>query len=292
MNRALDESNAVHCLGNGKICAYAKGLDWFEIFGSYYSAPTGVSLLFNGDRELCLETKRKPETAIWTYEVRNAKESLGTLTEFADSTDPIVYRNIKFHQPMSFQLVADQVEKFYFVPEETLQIKNFYYGEIPEGTSFCIYSIDGEKRRGFVTDKVLYFGFVATGDACVTKETLTLLNIQISDGTMALFYGEDFYVLVEYAQKVNLTDFSVHLQNAEAWWLACSANRKRNYSVADRELAEMIDDTYVLIKTQQSCSGGVLACYPYHLAYIRDNYGVNRGLLAMGAYDESKALLI
>ena len=57
------------------------------------------------------------------------------------------------------------------------------------------------------------------------------------------------------------------------------------------KLLQTIDDVAVLIKTQQSAEGGVLAGYPYPLAYVRDQYGVSRGLSTLGYFDEAKAIL-
>ncbi|MBQ8752616.1 MAG: hypothetical protein IJZ13_05890, partial [Clostridia bacterium] len=51
------------------------------------------------------------------------------------------------------------------------------------------------------------------------------------------------------------------------------------------------DDVYVLIRTRQSVTGGVLACYRGHMSYVRDNYGTLRGLLAMGAVTEAREML-
>ena len=79
------------------------------------------------------------------------------------------------------------------------------------------------------------------------------------------------------------------LRVALCFWTAASAERKQ--TTAAGALSKMCDDIFVLIKTQQSRSGGVLAGYPYHLAYLRDNYGVHRGLLAMGAFTEARSLL-
>jgi hypothetical protein len=56
-------------------------------------------------------------------------------------------------------------------------------------------------------------------------------------------------------------------------------------------LLQAIDDVAVLIKAQQSAEGAVLAGHNYHMAYVRDQYGVARGLLAMGHVAEARAIL-
>jgi hypothetical protein len=60
----------------------------------------------------------------------------------------------------------------------------------------------------------------------------------------------------------------------------------------DRDrLATAVEDVAVLIKGQQSAEGGVLAGHAYHLCYVRDQYGVSRGLLALGLVAEAKRIL-
>ena len=46
-----------------------------------------------------------------------------------------------------------------------------------------------------------------------------------------------------------------------------------------------------LIRAQQGQNGGVLAGHNYHLAYVRDQYGTFRGLLAMGCLEEAAAIV-
>jgi hypothetical protein len=60
----------------------------------------------------------------------------------------------------------------------------------------------------------------------------------------------------------------------------------------DKQLIlDQIDHVAVLLKTQQSVEGAVLAGHFYHLGYVRDQYGVSRGFLALGYYEEAKKIL-
>jgi hypothetical protein len=47
----------------------------------------------------------------------------------------------------------------------------------------------------------------------------------------------------------------------------------------------------VLVKVQQSAEGAVLAGHAYHMAYVRDQYGVGRGLLALGLTSAARKIL-
>jgi hypothetical protein len=57
------------------------------------------------------------------------------------------------------------------------------------------------------------------------------------------------------------------------------------------ELLRTIDDVSVMIKTQQSAEGSVIAGYPYPLGYVRDQYGVSRCLLKLGYIGEARKIL-
>ena len=52
-----------------------------------------------------------------------------------------------------------------------------------------------------------------------------------------------------------------------------------------------MEDTALQIRAQQHKDGGVQAGHNYHLAYVRDQYGVARGLIAMGAWQEARKIL-
>ena len=71
------------------------------------------------------------------------------------------------------------------------------------------------------------------------------------------------------------------------------AQFKSTHLTGDRlqEFTEAVDDIGVLIRSQQGVQGGVLAGIMYHMAYVRDQYGVFRGLLAMGHTAEARKIL-
>ncbi len=78
------------------------------------------------------------------------------------------------------------------------------------------------------------------------------------------------------------------LERTDKYWQEFTArridfNKILPASLPQRDkLIRTIDEVAVLIKAQQSSEGAVLAGYPYPLGYVRDQYGVSRGLLALG----------
>jgi hypothetical protein len=87
------------------------------------------------------------------------------------------------------------------------------------------------------------------------------------------------------------------LESVRKYWRSFTA-RRHNFAdkIPDgykykKRMLEAIDSVSVLIKCQQSASGGVMAGHHYNLAYVRDMSGVMRGLLALGYIDEAKSIL-
>ena len=99
MRKTPEENKTVHCLGNGRACAYARGLDLFQLFGPDYSAPNAAQLLFEGGENIAFESERIPETAVWHHRVFDAGQPLGDITEFAAAAEPIILREIRFSRP-------------------------------------------------------------------------------------------------------------------------------------------------------------------------------------------------
>lgn len=60
---------------------------------------------------------------------------------------------------------------------------------------------------------------------------------------------------------------------------------------ASGELAQVVEDYWYAYQSHHSCRGGSISHILWNLNYIRDNYGMSRGLLAMGLQDEARAQL-
>jgi hypothetical protein len=109
--------------------------------------------------------------------------------------------------------------------------------------------------------------------------------------------GNDYPGCVENTTKTMAGDYGLLLEQTRKTWHEFTASRKdfektlpANTPQRER-LLQAIDDVAVLIKTQQAREGSVLAGYNYHLGYIRDQYGVSRGLLKMGHVKDAKAIM-
>ena len=81
------------------------------------------------------------------------------------------------------------------------------------------------------------------------------------------------------------------LVSTRKYWRSFTARRLKAKPLGKQtppEVAEALDSTAVLIKSQQSSTGGIMAGPVFAMAYIRDQYGDARGMLALGMLDEAK----
>ena len=58
-----------------------------------------------------------------------------------------------------------------------------------------------------------------------------------------------------------------------------------------QKVSAACESVAILIKNQQSVSGGVQAGYPFELAYVRDMSGTMRGMLSLGMVEEARKIL-
>ncbi|MDD6210228.1 MAG: hypothetical protein PUB21_06445 [Bacteroidales bacterium] len=85
-------------------------------------------------------------------------------------------------------------------------------------------------------------------------------------------------------------------KESEAGWMRYVRNQTvlPSHCLKSKEtenLNQIIDDISILIKSQQSDCGGILAGHAYYLAYVRDQYGASRALLALGHQKEARKIL-
>ena len=164
MRKTPEENKTVHCLGNGRACAYARGLDLFQLFGPDYSAPNAAQLLFEGGENIAFESERIPETAVWHHRVFDAGQPLGDITEFAAAAEPIILREIRFSRPARFRLDADAAAGFIRPLRKRSESRIFISAKSPRTARFTFTASTGTGGAAFsVRGRPLYFGFLAVG---------------------------------------------------------------------------------------------------------------------------------
>ena len=254
------DNGAVHVLGGGRMMVYAVGPELIQILGTPYSAESFGSLTLPGV-DTC-RSERQAGAAIWRHYLDNGS----ILTDVADSEEAGFLRYIQASTPFTLVLTVGKA----FVCTERGDIATF---RTPEGTWFFVYKTTLNVCRSFGV----------SGEAEAVWTAADTCEIRVRPGESTLCFAND----PETARRLLATPQETVLARTAAWWQEYLAQRRP----VPPEVAELYENVAILIKCQQGEDGGVLAGYPFHLAYIRDQYGVVRGLLKMGFYAEAKAVL-
>jgi len=141
-----------------------------------------------------------------------------------------------------------------------------------------------------------YYRLRISGNATLlpVDSTGKKLRLRLFPGNskIVVIAGESVAKLDKRTNIINSISTDSLLSMTRKDWLKFSAAHQRiSEKMNVPSLKNAIDDISVLIKSQQGADGGVLAGYAYHMGYVRDQYGVSRGLLAMGHYEEAKKIL-
>ncbi|MCX6227175.1 MAG: hypothetical protein NTV01_20905, partial [Bacteroidia bacterium] len=152
----------------------------------------------------------------------------------------------------------------------------------------------------YVYPRILYSQILTSGNATIQSVPGTgYIDIICEPGTSYLYLigGPEYPDVMKNTQRILETSQDILLSRTNRYWEDFTKRRKDFTDIlpavtpSRSKLLQTIDVVAVLLKTQQSIQGAVLAGYPYPLGYIRDQYGVSRGLLALGLNAEAKSIL-
>ncbi len=269
----------IHALGNGRIGAYECGPDIIQVFGPPYSAPTLGSLVTeSGDSEWV--SSREPGAAIWIH-----TSPFGLLHDFVASSDPVLVRKIDASAPLNFTLQLNPASRVSFSPNAS-----HLTCEIPAGVFFY---------PPYPYPRPVFYRLAWEGEVQPRRTDEHTFCFECLPGHSRLFIcgGPEYPQAVENLEAAQSTGVADLLAGTRAAWQAYATahavwqDRLPAALPQRSRLLQAIDDVAVLIRAQQSSEGGVLAGHNYHLCYVRDQYGVSRGLLALGHTAEAQAIL-
>ncbi len=287
-------NGSVHCLGNGRLCVYGQGPDVIQIFGSPYSTTNIGRISLKQDGVTC-QSRRVTGTAIWEHRIFSEGAPIAVMTDFVDNEHPCFVRRVETTVPL----------EFVFYPESGLRIagnaammqkagaKDGFLIETPIGkpsVPFGLYPIPFAFFHQFAWQGEVDAVSNQAGDGTVFK---------FSPGQSILYVtgGPELVTCMEHMSAVLSEDYTSLLSHTRSWW-SDFTSKGRNFTkeLPDNipmraQLLQILDDVAVMIKAQQAAEGGVLAGYPYHLGYVRDQYGVHRGLISLGHAEMSRDIL-
>jgi hypothetical protein len=292
---APDETNgSVHCLGNGRLCVYGHGPDIIQIFGSPYSTTTigGISLDKKG---VTCQSRRVIGTAIWEHRIIQDGSTVAVMTDFVDSERPCFVRQVETKVPL----------EFVFAPESGLRLAS--NGAMMKSTGakdgFLIETPIGKPSVPFGNYPIpfaFFHQFAWRGEVEVgpiQSDVPAIIKFYPGQSTLYVTGGPELAVCMDHMKAILTCDYASMIAHTLSWWVDFTA-KGRNFSkelpgtIPFRErLVQILDDVAVMIKVQQAAEGGVLAGYPYHLGYVRDQYGVHRGVASLGHQEMSRDIL-
>ena len=272
---------SIHCLGNGRLCAYEQGPQIIQVFGPPYSSPVLGALTVDLPAGVEVQSQREPGAAIWTHVLRVQGAPVAEMTDFVDAHLPCLVRRIRTSIPLRLHLAPDPACTIINNRRRLAHGAGACLFEVAAGTSF--YSRYPYPRPVFY--QVAWRGAVEPLDGvtwtCQPGDT----------GWLYISGGPEYPQTIEHSEAALALAGEDLLTRTRAHWQTFTHSRRDALGALSAPLAQARDDVTVLIKAQQSAEGGVLAGHNYHLCYVRDQYGVSRGLLAAGYYAEAQAIL-
>ena len=284
------DNGSIHCLGNGKLCVYEQGPNLVQVFGPPYSGTAFFKLWLEMDTAVETHSTRQPGAAIWTHQVTASGRAAGQITDLVDAELPVLVRRMELSAALRFRLVVEEPVK---IVENGASLANCDGGlllEVPAGKYY--YHI-------YPFPTVLYHQIAWRGPVTLTKVGPASYDITAGPGLCEFFFagGPDYPETVTHAEAALAEPFAGLLARTQRAWAAFTG-AGRNFDALlppdlpqRAHLLQTIDDVAVLIKSQQSQEGGILAGHNYHMAYVRDQYGTSRALLALGHIAEARAVL-
>ncbi len=292
-NEGIDDGS-ITPIGNGVLMVYEQGPDIIQVFGPPYSAPSSLQLLMIDEKSnLIVKSRREKNTAIWHHNVYVNDTLIAHMIDYMVPEKGIFIRDIDAKKELYFK--AEVPTKL-----NAISAKNYFSYlkteapsvliNIPKGTTFFTSDPIAEEHSLFVT---------ATGNTDISEPVNGLFQLTVKPGKsrLILIGSTSYPTTVENTEYVLKNPGINWLEQSRKYWYDFSSRRLNfesmipaGHSLKDT-LLDAIDNISVLIKTQQSSCGGVMAGHYYNMAYVRDQSGVMRGLLALGYTREAKAIL-
>jgi hypothetical protein len=289
-NNAPDDGS-IHCLGNGHLCAYAQGPDLIQVFGPPYSSPAFYQVSVAMDGSLEVHSERRSGTAIWTHHLFMEGQAVGQMVDFVDAELPCLVRQVQVTAPLHLRFTFDPPVSMVDNDSRMNGARGGVLCEIPSGRYF--YHV-------YPYPLPVYHQLAWKGPVTIERrERETQFDIVCGAGECLLFFvgGRDYPQVIQNTETILAFPFDSLLERTWRYWRAFTASRTDfdallPQSLPQRErLLQAVDDVAVLLKTQQAAEGAVLAGHNYHMGYVRDQYGVSRGLLALGHIPEARRIL-
>lgn len=293
-NRKEDDGS-IHAIGNGSLLIYQQGPDIINVYGPPYSAPSSFCMTVEEpQREVNTASEREVGTAVWTHILSSAGGQLGKFTDYISPWENKFIREWELEEPVQLKLRPTGGARLGILPgyfSYTGFSGTCFHLTVPKGTGFFATS------EPLLVEVNLLIVFTGNTETQVQGDGSVHIQLMAGSGRMLLSASTRYPEAVAGMEKALQQLQYPWLEEVRAYWNEFSGRRKdfsnripMHHPMRQRML-DAIDSVSVLIKCQQSASGGVAAGHYYNMAYVRDQAGVVRGLLALGYLEEAKAIL-
>lgn len=304
-NYDFTELNNIMSMGNGKLCAYGKNGNLYQIFGNPYSAPGMLGMLFSpGQESFEVDSDREDGTAVWEYEIEDKQtgRDVAEMTDFISITGNSLVRRINAKDSLRFDFGAcfearygQYADKMTFTPVTLEGFTSAWRIDFAPGVPF--YS-------RYISPGGYHYTIATKGHACLGTfdAERKMLKVCVGKGRSTIYVisgemeGNGGKTCQENEEIVASTSWRKLLRECRKDWKKYSkVHEALNFKGMDEddreELEESVDDIAALLRTQQGIEGGMLAGVVYHMMYVRDQYGVSRSYLALGHTEEARKVL-
>lgn len=279
------------CIGNGLMAIYESKADILQLFGPPYSSPSLLQMILS-DTTIQVSSVREPGTTIWTHELRRRDTLIGTITDLMDTGSAVLIRKFMLTDSVSFSLrFMDKIKIIRNTASyQANNITDALLAESPRGIGFY---------NDYPMPFKQYLQIAAKNNVHIVDSVDGQYTVNCTPGEGYLYFigGPLYPQCISNTQSAFSSSYETILRRSRYWWQKFTSrrldfDRLLPANTPDRnKLLKTIDAVSINIKTQQSVEGGVLAGHNYHLAYVRDQYGVSRCLLKLGYYREAHNIL-
>lgn len=281
--------SGTHAIGNGRVCVYAKDADIPSVFGPVYSAPTLVSIT----RDEPCEVNALPDLdgGVWKVVLPDG----GILTDCVPPKGNAFVRLMECGtEPLAYSVNI--------LPENRAFLDHLIVepASVKGATSAFRITVDaGVPFYSAYASPSEYHAVIFTKGASALEATDDPSKLSLS----ARGKGSVHVVIASTPEELDKQlRIARRLSDKRAVRLSRRASRNTRKALpkigtevlsgAEREdLVNTLDLVSDYVLAQQDEGGGILAGKNYHMAYVRDQYGNSRGLLAMGHLGRARDLL-
>ena len=279
-----DDDMTIHCLGNGSALFYGRGPEFAFVYGPGYSNPSFGEMKLESGARLEARTWRVDGRNEWRHEISSA----GGVAEIADALDPefdVLKRRIRTDIPLSF--------RFHTRPQAKLRwYKSYPCAGAARGVVMALVQVSTPYNCDLLaTAEEVRMYILADGTARTVEG-----GVDVAPGEAEISVVLSRPPEMEKTLAFAVSGADVFARSAADWTRFFSRGAEVRSRIPAghpfrREIEEMLFDIPALIRCQQARSGGVMAGHEYPMAYVRDQSGVLKGLLAMGYVDEAEKIV-